>query len=51
MKAIEDTKKGKVPFVKVDKSLNKYTHVVLFPKQLDRANEMLKRMGLSKEWY
>lgn len=35
---------------KIDKSLNKYSNVVLFPEKLAKANETLKRVGLPKEF-
>jgi hypothetical protein len=45
---ISDLNKKKVPVVAVDKSLNKYDEVVLFPKKVAKANEMLKNIGLPK---
>ena len=50
MKIIEELKKRKVPIVRIDKSLNKYKDVVLFPAKLERANEMLRTVGLPKQW-
>ncbi len=38
----------KAPSVQIDKSLNKYDYVVLFPEKLSKANEMLKTVGLPK---
>jgi hypothetical protein len=35
---------------KVNKSLNKYSNVVLFPEKVAKANETLKRVGLPKEF-
>ncbi len=43
-------KKRKIPIVKIDKSLNKYDDVVLFPDKLEKANEMLRKVGLPKQW-
>jgi hypothetical protein len=40
--------KNKVPIVRVDKSLNKYDDMVLFPKKVAKANNMLKNTGLPK---
>jgi hypothetical protein len=34
--------------VSIDKSLNKYENKVLFPDKLEKANEMLKNVGLPK---
>ncbi len=45
---ISDLNKKKVPTIAVDKSLNKYEEVVLFPKKVAKANEMLKNIGLPK---
>jgi hypothetical protein len=35
---------------KINKSLNKYNDVVLFPEKVAKANETLKRVGLPKEF-
>jgi hypothetical protein len=43
-------KKQKIPIVKIDKSLNKYDDLVLFPDKLEKANEMLRKVGLPKQW-
>lgn len=43
---IKELNKKKVPIVKIDKSLDKYNEVVLFPDKLKKANEMLKTVGL-----
>jgi hypothetical protein len=40
----------KIPIVKIDKSLNKYDNIVLFPDKLEKANEMLRKVGLPKQW-
>jgi len=45
---ISDLNKTKVPVIGVDKALNKYDEVVLFPKKVARANQMLKNIGLPK---
>ena len=45
MKAIEP-KSTKAPSVVIDKELNKYDNVVLFPKKLAKANEMLAKSGV-----
>ncbi len=41
-----DTKKK--PVVLVDKSLDFFNDKVLFPKKLEKANDMLKKVGLPK---
>ena len=50
MKIIKEIKKRKVPIVQIDTSLNKYKDVVLFPDKLEKANEMLRTVGLPKQW-
>ena len=49
MKVTEELKKRKIPIVAVDKSLNKFDGKVMFPEKLEKANEMLKRIGLPKQ--
>jgi hypothetical protein len=48
MKTMKDLNKKKVPAVRIDPSLNKYDNVVLFPKKLAKANEVLKKSGFPK---
>jgi len=43
---IKELNKKKVPIVKIDQSLDKYNEVVLFPDKLEKANEMLRTVGL-----
>lgn len=45
---IEDIKKRKTPIVVIDKALNKLNKVVLFPEKVEKANQMLKEIGLPK---
>ena len=45
---IKELNKKKVPIVRIDKSLNKYNDIVLFPDKLEKANEMLRTVGLPK---
>lgn len=45
---IRDLNNKKVPIIKIDKALNKYSDKVLFPKKVEKANEMLRRIGLPK---
>jgi hypothetical protein len=47
MKARE-LNKSKLPVVCIDKSLEKYKDQVLFKDKLDKANDMLKTVGLPK---
>ena len=50
MKITTELKKRKVPIVRIDKSLNKYDNIVLFPDKLEKANQMLRNVGLPKQW-
>ena len=47
MKARESNK-SKLPVVRIDKSLEKYKDKVLFKDKLDKANDMLKTVGLPR---
>ena len=46
MKSILELNEKKVPVVRVDKRLNKYDNVVLFPEKVEKAKEMLQTIGL-----
>ena len=48
MKITKELKKRKIPIVAIDKSLDKYGDKILFPEKLEKANEMLKKIGLPK---
>ena len=50
MNIAEEIKKRKTPIVRIDRSLNKYDDIVLFPDKLEKANEMLRKIGLPKQW-
>ncbi len=45
-----ELKKRKIPIVKIDPRLNQYDDMVVFPEKLEKANEMLRRMGLPKQY-
>jgi hypothetical protein len=49
MKITKELKKRKIPIVKIDESLNKYDDLILFPDKLEKANEMLRKVGLPKK--
>lgn len=36
------------PIVLIDKSVDSFNNKVLFPKKLEKANDMLKKVGLPK---
>lgn len=38
----------KKPIILIDKSLDFFNDKVLFPKKVEKANEMLKKIGLPK---
>lgn len=42
-------KKGKADFT-VNKDLNRYREMDLFKDKVDKANHILKTVGLPKEW-
>ena len=48
MKTKKQLKAQKVPSIRIDRSLDKYDQVVLFPHKLAKANEMLRTVGLPK---
>ena len=50
MKVIKEIKERKIPIVRIDESLNKYDNKILFPDKLEKANEMLRNIGLPKQW-
>ena len=45
---IEDLNKSKIPIIVFDKELEKFRGKVLFPKKLEKANEILAKAGLPK---
>jgi len=50
MNVIVEMKKRKIPIVRMDEALNKYDNAILFPDKLEKANEMLRKIGLPKQW-
>jgi hypothetical protein len=46
MKIMLALNEKKVPAVRIDKSLEKHDHVVMLPKKLNKANEMLKKLNI-----
>lgn len=46
---IKDLNKKIIPIVRIDKSLNQFSEVVLFPEKVEKANQMLKTVGLPKK--
>ena len=50
MKETDEIKKRKITIVRVDKALNKFDDKILFPDKLEKANEVLRKVGLPKQW-
>jgi len=50
MNVTTEIKKRKIPIVRVNRLLNEYDGKILFPDKLEKANEMLKKIGLPKQW-
>lgn len=46
---IEELNKRKAPIVVIDNSLEKYKELPLFQDKVDKANEMLRTIGLPKD--
>jgi hypothetical protein len=46
MKSILDLNEKKVPVVRIDKSLNKYSGVVLFPEKVEKARKAFEKLGV-----
>jgi len=45
---IKDLKSKKTPIVVIDNSLDFFNDKVLFPEKLEKANTMLRKIGLPK---
>ncbi len=46
MKTVLEINKTKVPIVRIDKSLNKYDNMVLFPEKVAKAKKAFDKLGL-----
>lgn len=46
MKSILELNDKKVPIVRIDKSLNKYSNVVLLPEKVEKAKQAFEQLGL-----
>ena len=46
MKSILELNDKKVPVVRIDKSLNKYSNIVLFPEKVEKAKQAFEKFGL-----
>jgi hypothetical protein len=45
---IDSLNKSKIPIVKIDKRLERFRGKTLFPEKLEKANEILTKVGLPK---
>jgi hypothetical protein len=45
---IKELNKKKVPVVRIDNSLERFKNVPIFQDKVDKANEMLRTVGLPK---
>ena len=45
MKSILELNDKKLPVVRIDKSLNKYSKIVLFPEKLEKAKQGFEKPG------
>ncbi len=50
MNVTNELKKRRIPIVTINESLDRFDDKVLFPEKLEKANEMLKKVGLPKQW-
>ncbi len=48
MKTIKELNEKKTPIVRIDNSLEKYKTMPIFQDKVDKANEMLRTIGLPK---
>ena len=48
MKTIQELNAKKIPIIRIDNSLEKYKTIAIFQEKVDKANEMLKTVGLPK---
>jgi hypothetical protein len=48
MKTIQELNKKKIPIIRIDNSLEKYKKIPLFQEKVDKANEVLRTVGLPK---
>ena len=45
---IKQLNKSKVPIVRIDNSLEKFKNIPLFQNKVDKANDILRNVGLPK---
>ena len=48
MKTLKELNDKKIPIVRIDNSLEKYKNMPIFQDKVDKANEMLRTVGIPK---
>jgi hypothetical protein len=48
MKTIKELNDKNIPIVRIDNSLEKYKNMPIFQEKVDKANEVLRTVGLPK---
>ena len=48
MKTIQELNERKIPIVRINNDLKKYKIMPIFQEKVDKANEMLRTVGLPK---
>lgn len=48
MNILQELNEKKIPIIRIDNSLEKYKSMPIFQEKVDKANEMLKTVGLPK---
>ena len=48
MKTIQELNDRKIPIVRINNGLKKYKSMPIFQEKVDKANEMLRTIGLPK---
>lgn len=48
MKIIKEINQKKIPIVRIDGTLEKYKKMPIFQDKVDKANEVLRKVGLPK---
>ena len=46
MKNVLESNEKKVPIVRIDKALNKYDKIILFPEKVKKAKEAFQKFGI-----
>lgn len=49
MTTIEELNQSKIPVIVFDKKLEQFRDKILFPEKLDKAKEVLSKVGLPKK--